>query len=62
MAEKEKTVEETEKNEGASQRKKINRLSLAEIEAKLEQLKATSGGMQTLYARHLLRRAAVLKK
>jgi len=65
MAEKEKKEtngEATEKSEDASRRKKINRLSLAEIEAKLEQLKATSGGMRTRYAQHLLRRASVLKK
>ncbi|MBN2198288.1 MAG: hypothetical protein JW747_00395 [Candidatus Aminicenantes bacterium] len=62
MAEQEKKEgEAAEKTEGASKRKKINRLSLAEIEAKIEQLKTTPGGMKTRYAQHLLRRAAVLK-
>jgi hypothetical protein len=57
-----KEAETTGKNENASQRKKINRLTAAEIEAKIEHLKATPGGMQTRHAQHLLRRAAVLKK
>ncbi|MBM3296717.1 MAG: hypothetical protein FJY83_03870 [Candidatus Aminicenantes bacterium] len=61
MAEKKET-ETTEKGENTSQRKKINRLSPAEIEAKLEQLKATPGGMQTRYAQHLLQRSSSLKK
>lgn len=61
MAEK-KEAEATEKSENASKRKKINRLTAAEIEAKLEQLKGTPGGMQTRFAQHLLKRAAVLKK
>ena len=54
--------EKQEKKEGASKRKKINKMPLAIIEAKLEELKAVPGGMQTKYAQHLLHRKNVLKK
>ncbi len=58
----EKPAPAEEKVESASKRKKINRLTLAEIEAKIEQLKATPGGMQTRYAHHLTSRESRLKK
>ena len=61
MAEK-KEAETTEKSEGASKRKKINRMTLVDIEAKLEQLKTTPGGMQSRFAQHLLSRKNVLNK
>ncbi len=50
------------KSESPSKRKKINRLPLADIEAKLEELKTVPGGMQTKYAQHLLQRKNILKK
>jgi hypothetical protein len=57
------TVEEKpEKAETASKNKKINRMNLAEIEAKLESLRTAPGGMQTRYAQHLLYRMNSLKK
>lgn len=54
--------EKPEKAEGASKNKKINRMTRAEIEAKLENLKTTPGGMQTKYAQHLLHRMNFFKK
>jgi len=40
--------------------KKINRLTLAEIEAQLEEIKKTQGGWYSRYARHLLERKKAL--
>jgi hypothetical protein len=54
--------EKPEKAEAAPKNKKINRMTQAEIEAKLESLKTTPGGMQTKYAQHLLHRMNFFKK
>lgn len=40
--------------------KKINKMSLEEIEQKLQEVQQTQGGLTSLYARHLLRRREVL--
>jgi hypothetical protein len=41
--------------------KKINRMSVAEIEKALEGLKSTQGGLSSRYARELIRRRDTLK-
>lgn len=40
--------------------KKINKMTLEEIEKKLQEVQQTQGGLTSLYARHLLRRREVL--
>ena len=57
MAE-EKTEQAQEK---AQSRKKINKLTLAEIEKKLEEVKSVQGGYSSRYAQILLRRRDVLR-
>lgn len=54
--------EKPEKAESSAKSKKINKMTSAEIEAKLEGLKTTPGGMQTRYAQHLLQRMNFFKK
>jgi hypothetical protein len=54
--------EKPEKAESSVKSKKINKMTSAEIEAKLESLKTTPGGMQTKYAQHLLQRMNFFKK
>jgi len=40
--------------------KKINKMTLAEIEAKLNEVKSSQGGMRSRYARQLLGRKKIL--
>ncbi len=47
--------------EKAARNKKINRLTLVEIEKKLEEIKGSQGGYSSRYARELLRRKEILK-
>jgi ribosomal protein L29 len=42
--------------EKAAKRKKVNKLSAAEIDAKLNELKTSQGGLRSRYARELLLR------
>lgn len=57
MAE-EKSSEPTAK---AKRNKKINQMTLEEIEKKLDEIKSTMGGHSSRYARELLRRREVLR-
>lgn len=57
MAE-EKTGESQKKSK---RNKKINQMSLEEIEKKLEDIKASRGGLDSRYAQELLRRKAILR-
>ncbi len=57
MAE-EKTEQAQEKTK---ERKKINKLTLAEVEKKLEEAKSAQGGYSSRYAQNLLRRREVLR-
>jgi hypothetical protein len=41
--------------------KKINRLTLAEIEKKLEEVKSAQGGFSSRYAKELIRRKEILR-
>ncbi len=52
---KEESQEKTKRN------KKINKLSLAEIEKKLEEVKSSQGGFSSRFARELLRRRDILR-
>jgi hypothetical protein len=54
--------EKPKKAEAVSKSKKINKMTKADIEAKLESLKTTPGGMQTKYAQHLLQRMNFFNK
>ncbi|MGQ9470274.1 MAG: hypothetical protein ACUVR0_01105 [Candidatus Aminicenantales bacterium] len=40
--------------------KKVNKMTLEEIEKKLQDVQQTQGGLNSLYARHLLRRKEIL--
>lgn len=55
----EEKIEQSE--EKAKRNKKINQLTLAEIEKKLEEIKGSMGGYSSRYARELLRRKEILK-
>jgi hypothetical protein len=57
MAE-EKTEQAQEK---AKSRKKINKLTLAEVEKKLEEVESGQGGYSSRYAQALLRRRDILR-
>lgn len=46
--------------EKTKKHKKINKLTLAEIEAQLEEIKKAQGGWHSKYAQHLLARKKVL--
>lgn len=46
--------------EKSKKNKKIKRMTLAEIEAKLQEIRQTMGGYQSKYAQHLLARKAAL--
>jgi hypothetical protein len=46
--------------EKSRKKKKINRLTLAEVENQLEEIKKTQGGWQSRYARHLQARKKAL--
>jgi hypothetical protein len=50
----EEKIEQPE--EKAKRSRKINQLTLAEIEKKLEEIKGSMGGFSSRYARELLRR------
>lgn len=47
--------------EKAEKGKKVKRMTLAEIEKKLDELKSSQGGYTSRYARHLLRRRDLLR-
>lgn len=53
-------AEKTEKGEG-SHSKKINKMSLAEVQAKLEEIKAKQGGLRSKYALQLLHKKSLFK-
>jgi hypothetical protein len=55
----EEKIEQPE--EKAKRNKKINQMTLAEIEKKLEELKGSMGDYSSRYARELLRRKEILK-
>jgi hypothetical protein len=57
MAE-EKTEQAQEK---AKSRKKINKLTLAEVEKKLKEIESTQGGYSSRYAQVLLKRRDILR-
>ena len=44
------------KASGEKKSVKINKMNLAEIEAKLQEIQSAQGGWSSAYARHLLRR------
>lgn len=55
--EEEKKEEKEAKEESAAPvKKKINKMTLAEVEAKLKEIKETMGGWDSKYARHLVTR------
>ncbi|MCK4758910.1 MAG: hypothetical protein KAT69_02630, partial [Candidatus Aminicenantes bacterium] len=56
-------AEETEAGPPAapSKKKKINKMTMDEIEKKLEEVKSAMGGLDSKYARHLSRRKEFLK-
>jgi hypothetical protein len=47
--------------EKAKRGKKMNKLTLAEIEKKLEEVKSAQGGFSSRYAKELLRRQEILR-
>jgi hypothetical protein len=51
-----------ESTEKAAKNKKINKLSAAEIETKLNELQTSQGGLKSVYARMLLKRKKTLGK
>jgi hypothetical protein len=55
----EERAEQTQ--EKAKKSKKLNRLTLAEIETKLEEVKSAQGGLSSRYAKELLRRRDILR-
>jgi len=57
MAE-EKTEQAQEKSKGG---KKINKMSLAEVEEKLTEVKSAQGGLSSRFARELQRRRDILR-
>ncbi len=67
-AESQKPKKEAPKEEAAApaagnaekKNKKVNQLTLAEIEAKLSEIKQAQGGLASSYARHLIRRKKTL--
>jgi hypothetical protein len=52
--------EETPAQATEKKNMKINRMTLAEIEAKIEELRVAQGGLASKYARQLLRRKNTL--
>ncbi|MDD8027429.1 MAG: hypothetical protein PHI34_13060 [Acidobacteriota bacterium] len=46
----------------AAKNKKVNKMKAAELETKLNELKTTQGGLQSEYARTLIRRKKALGK
>ena len=59
-AKKEETPAPSEGSGGSSKNKKINKMTLAEINAKLEEIKNSQGGLASKYAQQLLRRKKIL--
>ena len=55
----EKAKEETPQPQ-EKKKKKINKMSLEEIEAQLQIVKEKMGGFDSIYAQHLLRRREIL--
>ncbi len=51
-----------ESTEKAAKNKKINKLSAAEIETKLNELRTAQGGLRSVYAQMLLKRKKTLGK
>ena len=47
--------------EQASHAKKVNKMTLAEVEKQLEAIKSSQGGFTSRYARELQRRKSVLR-
>ena len=50
-----------EKPEGAKSNKKINKMTAAEVQAKIEDIKSKQGGLRSQYARQLLHKKDLLK-
>ncbi len=46
--------------EGKKKNKKVKKMTLEEIEKKLQEVTEKQGGLTSLYARHLLRRKEIL--
>jgi len=53
-------AEKSDKESG-SKSKKINKMTLAEVEAKLEEIKGKQGGLSSRYALQLLHKKSLLK-
>jgi hypothetical protein len=53
-------AEKSDKESG-SKSKKINKMTLAEVEAKLEEIKGKQGGMDSRYALQLLHKKSLFK-
>ncbi|MGB8952437.1 MAG: hypothetical protein WCC06_07205 [Candidatus Aminicenantales bacterium] len=52
--------ETPESEKSGKSNKKINRMTLAEIESQLEEIKSSMGGHSSKYAQHLIRRKNLL--
>lgn len=48
------------KDDAPPKKKKINRMTLAKVEEQLKHVQETQGGLDSLYAKHLLQRKAYL--
>lgn len=59
-AKKEETAPEGVEASPSKSSKKINKMTLEEVEAKLEDVKTTQGGLSSKYAQQLLRRKGYL--
>lgn len=47
-------------SEKKKKNKKVNKMTLEEIDKKLQEVQQAQGGLTSLYARHLLRRKEIL--
>jgi hypothetical protein len=56
----EEKPEQTQTQDKPKRGKKINKMSLSEVEKALETAKSTQGGLNSAYARALLRRKEIL--
>ena len=54
-------AEKPEGGEGAKSNKKINKMTSAEVQAKIEEIKSKQGGLRSKYARQLLQKKDLLK-
>jgi hypothetical protein len=64
MSDEEKKVEEdqpAEEQKAEEKKKKINKMTLAEIEKKIEETKKHQGGLYSRYAKELVKQRDVLK-